>query len=267
MEKPLAVGATAEIFAWDGGQVLKLFRPRFSRDAVEEEARVARLVYAGGAPVPAVGEIVEMDGRVGLLYERVAGVSMLSAWLAQPWRLTHYALQLAELQAELHALAAPAGLPHQKQRLAEDLRAAPALPPRLRDELLAQLEALPGGDRLCHGDFHPDNVLLTERGPVIIDWVDARSGNPAGDVARTSVLMRLSQPPAGVRLDWKARLLRYWFHKTWLAHYRRLRPCPQAELSRWRLVVAGARISETVPEADALLAFVQKNLLLIDTPA
>lgn len=259
MDKPIAVGATAEIFAWENGQVLKLFHLRFGREAVEEEARIARLVHASGAPTPAVGDVMEVDGRFGLLYARVDGVSMLRAWLDRPWRIVYFARQLAQLQSALHALAAPPGMPGQKERLADDLRAAPSLPPPLRDELLARLAALPAGDRLCHGDFHPDNVLLTERGPLIIDWVDARSGNPMGDVARTSVLMRLSQPPAGVTLDWKVRLARHWFHRLWLSHYRRLSPCAPTELARWLPVVAAARLSEGVPEADALLAFVKSR--------
>lgn len=259
MDKPVAVGATAEIFAWEAGQVLKLFRARFSREAVEEEARIARLIHASGAPTPAVGDVMEVDGRFGLLYARVDGVSMLRAWMDRPWRIVYFARQLAQLQAALHALPAPAGLPDQKERLAADLRAAPSLPPALRETLLARLAALPPGGQLCHGDFHPDNVLLTGRGPVIIDWMNARSGNPLGDVARTSLLMRISQPAAGVTLDWKVRLARDWFHRFWLSHYRRLSSCAPAEVARWLPVVAAARLSEGVPEADALLALVREE--------
>ncbi|MFZ1756626.1 MAG: phosphotransferase, partial [Caldilineaceae bacterium] len=114
----------------------------------------------------------------------------------------------------------------------------------------------PTGHQLCHGDFHPDNVLLTANGPVIIDWIDATAGHPLGDVARSSLLMGFAQPPADRRLDWKVRLFRRWFHSAYLAHYRRLHPFAEDELARWRLVNAAARLSENVPEEAALLAFV-----------
>ena len=114
LDKPFAVGATAEIFAWENGQILKLFQDWVTDDAVQTEARTARLVHASGASVPAVGEVVEIDGRMGLLYERIDGRSMLAALTAQPWRLVHFARQLAGLQADLHKRSVPAGMPTQR---------------------------------------------------------------------------------------------------------------------------------------------------------
>ena len=48
------------------------------------------------------------------------------------------------------------------------------------------------GERLLHLDFHPDNVLLSQRGPVVIDWANARAGDPALDVAMTWVICATS---------------------------------------------------------------------------
>lgn len=251
------MGATAEIFVWEKGQILKLFRASFSADAVQTEARTARLVHAGGAPVPAVGEIVEIDGRMGLLYERIDGRSLLAALPAQPWRLFHFARQLAEIQADLHSRAVPEGMPTQRERLRGKIQKAESLPPEIRQRVLALLESLPTDHRLCHGDFHPDNVLLTANGPVIIDWIDATAGHPLADVARSSLLMGFAHSPADGTLDWKMRLFRRWFHNAYLAHYRRLHPFAEDELTHWRLVNAAARLSENVPEKAALLAFVE----------
>ena len=58
----------------------KLFREWFSLSAIEHEARVARIVHESGLPVPAVGDLVEIAGRHGLVYERVIGVSMLKTF-------------------------------------------------------------------------------------------------------------------------------------------------------------------------------------------
>jgi aminoglycoside phosphotransferase (APT) family kinase protein len=38
-------------------------------------------------------------------------------------------------------------------------------------------------------DLHPENVLLSSRGPVAIDWTDAEAGDPALDVALTWVIV------------------------------------------------------------------------------
>src|SRR5215471_10254672 len=65
---------------------------------------------------------------------------------------------------------------------------------------LTRLANMPEGDRLCHGDFHPINVLGEISRPVVIDWPDACSGDPAADVCRSYLLLRLhaadiAEPP------------------------------------------------------------------------
>ena len=79
--------------------------------------RIARAVHAAGLHVPAVGEIVEVDGRLGLIYERVDGVSMAETAKAKPWTLFRFARLLAELQADMHASPVVPELPSQRQRL------------------------------------------------------------------------------------------------------------------------------------------------------
>ena len=59
-----------------------------------------------------------------------------------------------------------------------------------RRDLLDGIADMPDGDRLCHGDFHPMNILGEASQPVIIDWLDARRGDPAADVCRSYLLMK-----------------------------------------------------------------------------
>src|SRR5574338_1237169 len=65
---PLAEGRTAEIFLWDEDHILKLYRDWCPADWVDYESRVAHAIHAAGIPSPAAGEIVEVDGRRGLVY-------------------------------------------------------------------------------------------------------------------------------------------------------------------------------------------------------
>ena len=51
---------------------------------------------------------------------------------------------------------------------------------------------MPDESRLLHNDFHPDNIMLTPNGPVIIDWIDATCGHPLADVARTLIMTNFS---------------------------------------------------------------------------
>jgi len=65
-------------------------------------------------------------------------------------------------------------------RIASGNEAAPDLPHEEKQQARRHLAALPDGNALCHGDLHPGNVLLTERGPVIIDCSAATRGEAVG---------------------------------------------------------------------------------------
>ena len=62
---------------------------------------------------------------------------------------------------------------------------------RAKKELLDTILDMPDGDRLCHGDFHPLNILGNTFDPLIIDWLDAGRGDPAADVCRSYLLLEL----------------------------------------------------------------------------
>lgn len=53
---------------------------------------------------------------------------------------------------------------------------------------------------MCHGDYHPGNIILSPRGPVVIGWITACHGNAVADVARTVLLFRIGALPEGTPL-------------------------------------------------------------------
>jgi aminoglycoside phosphotransferase (APT) family kinase protein len=110
---------------------------------------------AHGFPVPQVHDV--RDGA--LVLDRVDGPSMLRDLRERPWLLPRHMRTLAELHERLHRIDAPAEL---------------------------------GEGALLHCDLHPDNVLLARDGPVVIDWPNARAGEPAFDVALAWVICATS---------------------------------------------------------------------------
>jgi Ser/Thr protein kinase RdoA (MazF antagonist) len=249
--KPIALGRTAEIHAWGDGQILKLFYDRFALENIEFEQRMNRAAHASGLPVPAVGEIVQVDGRYGLVYERIDGVSMLSILPKKPWLLLHFARHSAELHAEMHANTARPEIPAQRRRLVNKIDHAEALPAGLKEAALSALAALPDGEAICHGDFHPDNILFAPGRVVTIDWIDASLGNPLADVARTTIIL-LGAAAAQVPNRLLAVFMRL-FHAVYLHHYFRLQPGGEAEHRRWLPIVAAARLSENIAEMEGWL--------------
>jgi uncharacterized protein (TIGR02172 family) len=242
-------GRTADIYKWDNNQVLKLFHTGWSLTAVEHEARISRIVQETGLPVPATGGMVKIDGRHGILFDRIDGPTMLRQLGAKPWTAIPLLHAFADLHVRMHAQTMAMGeLPSQRQQLRQLIHQASSLPAAWRAAALAALDRLPDGNRLCHGDYHPDNVLMSPQGPIIIDWSDATAGNPLADVARTALILRMGAPPPGGMSPLLLGRVRAVAQVTYLRRYRKRAPALRAELAAWRLPIAAARLSAGIPE-------------------
>lgn len=249
---PIAYGRTAEICAWQNGQVLKLFYDWFGLEAIQYEQRMSQAVHASGLPVPSVGEIIRVNGRNGLLYQRVDGVAMWEILARRPWTIFRYGLRMAELHVEMHASTVQVDFPTQRQKLIDKINNAETLPADLRLKTLAESEGMPGGNRLCHGDFHPGNIMVTEQNEVVIGWIDASFGNPLADLARTTIILQGVVKTTQDQNPWHKILIRI-LHSAYIRHYFALRPGGEPEYTRWLPIVAAARLSENIPELEKWL--------------
>ncbi len=252
LDKPLARGRTADVYEWNDRHVLKLFQNWFELENIEYEQKIARAVHTSGVEAPVVGELIQVEGRHGLIYERVIGESMEAMFLRKPWRVFTYARILAQLHAQMHEKIFDTTIPSQKKRLQYKINQADALPEFLKIKLLNALESVSEGNRVCHGDFHPANLLLSGNGATIIDWIDATRGNPLADVARTSVIALGVAASIQIRNRFLKALAKS-FHSAYLKHYFALRPGGKDEYRRWLPIVAGARLSENIPELEKWL--------------
>lgn len=257
----IGTGRTAEIFAWGNNQVVKLLLEGFERYA-EKEMLATQAAFDAGLPVPAVGELVEIEGRRGIVLERIDGPSMMDIIQERPWRIARMARLWGELHVQIHSHEAEA-LPSLRGRLESRIRDGTGLPPPMLDGVLDALDILPDGDTVCHGDFHPDNIIMSPRGPVIIDWVDASMGQAVADIARSWLLARFAVLPVriGTVQRWLITAMRAWSWSTYLKRYRELRPFLDKELEDWKLVIAAARLEEGIPEErEPLVAFIEAVL-------
>ena len=254
-------GRTAQVLVWDNNRILKLFREGFTLSNVQYEERIARTVFEAGLPVPAVYGIVEVEERYGIVFDRVDGPSMGEEMLNKPRELTHLMELFAELHSKIHTTTVH-GLPSQHQKLASKIQSTPRLSKKQRETALSALASLSEGNKLCHGDYHPFNILMSSRGPVVIDWVDATEGNPHADVARTLLLIQLAKPDLIRDIEQrKARRNLYEGNPldVYFKHYRQFQSLSQEQLDAWRLPIAAARLSEglSLKEENRLLSIVK----------
>ena len=159
----IASGRDGDIFEFGPGLVLRKTRDGRS---IEQEARTIEFMAAQGYPVPRI-EDVRADGTE-IVMERLVGPMMMDAILKAPQSFPRNTRVLADLHDQLHEIKAP--------------------------DWMRELDAT--GDRVLHLDLHPLNVMMTARGPVVIDWTNAQRGDPLTDVGFTYVLLTCPDMPA-----------------------------------------------------------------------
>jgi len=258
----IAKGRTAEVYAWQEKQVLKLFHDWVPEDWVRRELEMGRALSTTSLPTPRLVDSLSLDGRRGIIFERVAGPSMLQLLTTQPWRLVSLARQLAELHSMIHAQNG-AGFASVHSSLLATLTQTESLPTQIKGDVLNLLRRLPDGTALCHFDFHPDQVMLTPHGPMILDWMTARQGDPLADVARTLVLVTFGQVPHINRLKRNLiNIFRRAVGRSYLGRYLELHPrVTQGQVEAWMIPVAAARLIENIPgEQQTILEFIARSL-------
>jgi Ser/Thr protein kinase RdoA (MazF antagonist) len=246
----LGAGREADVYACGDAGALKLYRPGFGGHRAE--AAALRSLHGQGI-APKLLDVIERDGRTGLVLERFAGPDMLALLQRQPWRVLSLAGSLATAHLAVHRAAAPPQLPDLREILAARIQDA-VLPPHLRSLAIRVLDTLPDGDRLCHGDYHPGNLLLAADRTAVIDWAGAARGVGEADHARTLLLLRWANPLPGTPLPSRALIAagRSLLARRYTQTYRRGTP-PLRQLHSWLLAHAAARLSEGIQAEYATL--------------
>jgi aminoglycoside phosphotransferase (APT) family kinase protein len=255
----VGAGRNAEVFAWADGAVLRLARADAAvfGERMAREAAALRALAGSGVPVPRLHDEIVLDGRPGTIIERCPGPDMLERVQRRPWTVPGAGAELGRLHARMHAIAAPAVLPPLTAELRLHL-AQDAVPGDVRERALETLAGLPDGDRLCHGDLHPGNVL----GPVVIDWDSAAAGPAEADVARTVLLLTGADPPLGTSRVVAALLPvgRRVLQARYLRAYGRERALDRGLVRRWLGVRAASRLAEGVDhERPSLLRLARRS--------
>ena len=187
----------AEIVTLEGedGRVVKLDRPEWSGVSAFESDVIER-VAAMGIPVARSYGTITLEGRCGVILDRIDGESLEAILTGRPRTVDQdgLAMEFVTLQGAIND-AYIDGLPDLVTRLGDEITRS-GLPPSVVDHHSRRLRELDQGQRrLCHFDFHPGNILVSHGGWVVVDWLGAASGPPAADFARTLLLLGHACPP------------------------------------------------------------------------
>lgn len=197
LDKIIAVRNDKTIYR-DGDRCIKVFNEHYSKaDVLNEALNIARIEETG-LNIPSLIEVCTIDGKWSIVSQYIKGKTLSQLMKENPEKKEEYIRFFIDLQMEVHSKSAPF-LNKQKDRLNKKI-AETDFDATLRYDLYSRLEEMPKHSKVCHGDFHPANIIITDDAPYIIDWAHATQGNASADVARTYLLFWMRGDISGAEL-------------------------------------------------------------------
>ena len=256
----LATGSRSNVHAWGDNMIAKVPYDSTPPTWIEHEARFTAAVRRAGMPAHGLVGLSYFAGKQISIYERVEGPTLWSLVLSQPNRAPEFGETLAKLHVRLVSAPAPISLPRQVDRLSCKLRQGASQRGIDWRSTLDQLTKAPASGsaarpmQLCHGDFHPANVIVSDHGPIVVDWFDACRGDAAGDVGRTSLLLGSGDAHGEVlqHLPHSDATVLCALHDAYLHTVSTLLDIELGVIEKWRRLQAAARLAEGLDEAAML---------------
>ena len=186
----IAVRASKTVYR-NEDTAIKVFDENYSKANVLNEALNQARVEETGLKIPKLIEVSKIDNKWAITSEFITGTTLETLMKNNPDKLDEYLEKFVELQLEIHSKKAPL-LNKLKDKMQRKISET-GLDATTRYELHTRLDSMPKHTKVCHGDFNPSNIIVTEGGEYyILDWSHATIGNAAADAARTYLLFSLS---------------------------------------------------------------------------
>jgi len=190
LDRVIAVRNKKTIYR-DGDRCIKVFSEDYSKADVLNEALNQARIEETGLNIPAVLEVTMVDGKWAIVSEYIKGKTLAQLMQENPEKKDEYLEMLVDIQLQVQSKTCPM-LGKLKDKMNRKISMS-ELDATTRYELHTRLEGMPKHKKVCHGDFNPSNVIITEDGtPYILDWAHATQGNASADAARTYLLFWLN---------------------------------------------------------------------------
>ena len=197
LDRVIAVRNNKTIYR-DGDKCVKVFDEHYSKADVLNEALNQARIEETGLNIPKIFEVTMIDGKWAIVSEFIKGKTLAQLMQENPDKKDEYLEMFVELQTTVHKATCPL-LNKLKDKMNGKISKA-ELDATTRYDLHTRLEGMPKHNKVCHGDFNPSNIIVTEDGtPYILDWSHVTQGNASADAARTYLLFWLEGDIEGAK--------------------------------------------------------------------
>ncbi len=235
LEKSIAKGINNEVFK-SGDLAVKVFNDNYPKADVLSEALIVARVEDTGLNIPKIKEVSVIDGKWAIAMDYVEGKTLADMMKEDAKNIDKYIDQMVDIQVEMHSKKCQM-LGKLKDKLYERIDRLD-IDETMKYELLTRLDGAPKHKKLCHGDFNPQNIIISDGKPYIIDWNHATIGNASADVARTYLWMSLYMPDSADK---------------YMDKFCEKSKTAKEYVQRWLPIVAAERLTKNIPEEKELI--------------
>ena len=197
LDRVIAVRNNKTIYR-DGDKCVKVFDADYSKADVLNEALNQARIEETGLNIPKIVEVTMVEGKWAIVSEFIKGKTLQQLMDEDAEKKDEYIELLVDLQLQVHSKVCPL-LNKLKDKMNRKISAS-ELDATTRYDLHTRLEGMPKHNKVCHGDFNPSNIIITEDGTAyILDWSHATQGNASADAARTYLLFWLNGDIEGAK--------------------------------------------------------------------
>ncbi|WDF57250.1 phosphotransferase family protein [Mucilaginibacter sp. KACC 22063] len=240
-------GNTAEVYRCDDNYIVKLYTESLGPHLAYFEHDILSALNRAGTPAPVIGNLVKYNDRIGIKMEFVPGTTLDKLLIAEDARRGANARLMATLHARIHATTT-GELQTQYTAFYNTINNNRDLLGSVTDTILNYLDTLPAGSQVCHGDFHPKNIIAGSGKSMVIDWTNAYRGNPLGDLVLTRLRMLTPYISKGFSGDTALFIAaKKNIYDVYWQTYKNLTNVTETELDAWLLPCAAAQLHPSKP--------------------
>jgi uncharacterized protein (TIGR02172 family) len=256
-------GRTSDVFDYDEN-ILKLYKEYMDKGLVEREFYFSKLAFNNNIKTPEPKSIIYEQNRKGIIFQKINGKPLLKIIIGNPLRIKRLLKKFVELQFKIHKNKVYNSGYTFKDYLYKSVERNEVMKNDDKAFIQKYIKKLPEGDNFCHGDFHPENVLLENNEYYVIDWMTGMQGNIAADLARTEMIIQNAEIPG--KIPYITKKLMQIFQKklsqTYIKEYCKISGMKKEEIDKWKLPLYVARLNEnnSKEEENRLLRYIENEI-------
>jgi len=210
-----------------GDTIVKLFDENFSKSNVLNEAINQSRVEETSLNIPKIHGVTLLNGKWAIIMDYISGKTLETLIKENPTQYEKYMNMFVDIQTDIHSRKHLLLTKFSDKMTLKIMNSE--LDASTRYDLAVRLADMPKYNCVCHGDFNPSNVVITDDGtPFILDWSHASQGNPVADATKTYLIFLLNGEQS--RAD------------DYIKTYCQKAGIKMSEVERWIPIVAAAQI-------------------------